>query len=110
MPLGTVDDPIEISTSVARSMGRHFWQVVAHPSATPILYPNLQSFLEEVTPVILDKVDPGQCFEFSTDPNGAVFQLTYDAQTEDYYIRRVFPYLANAALTRLPKRRPTVLQ
>ena len=112
MPDGSKEEPIEIDTDAGTSVARHikheFWNVVTHPITTPSLYPNLQSFLEEVTPVVTKRVEPSQHFTFSTDPNQRVFQLTYDEQTEDYYIQRVSPWSDDAPKTRLPKPDPTV--
>jgi hypothetical protein len=105
MATGTEQEPIIINTDFVRSVGRHFWNVVTHPMATPSLYPDLGSFLEEITPTLLEKLgsDSYMYFEFSSDPNGCTFKLTRDSQTEDFYIQRVVPSTPNAPMTRLPK-------
>lgn len=112
MASGTPDDPIEIDISFSKSVGRHFWNVVSHPLTTPRLYPNLNQFLEEITPVLManaEKYGDDFCFVFSTDTVYRVFQLRYDAKTGTYYIKRVRPFTPDAAMTELPKPRPTAL-
>ena len=102
MPAGDINQPVVIDTSFSKSVGRHFWNIVKHPTVTPSLYPNMSQFLEEVTPALIE-LEPGTYFEFSTDPDGCTYILIYDAQTEDYFIKRVLPSSPNATMTRLPK-------
>ena len=106
MPSGDIDQPAVIDTSFCKSFGRHFWNIVKHPSVTPSLYPNMSQFLEEIAPVLLE-LEPGTYFEFSTDPDGYTYVLIYDAQTEDHFIQRVVPSSPSAPMRRLPKKERT---
>ena len=102
MALGAENDPKTIDTSFCKSVARHFWHVVSHPTTTPSLYPNMADFIDEITPALND-LSEGDHFKFSSDPDERVFVYWTDTQTEDSYFRQVWPTRGSAI--RLPKQR-----